>query len=1417
MNEKYWDEIYSDISRIRPWEKPEWVNVCKKKIEQCLYGFSQRKCPVSLLDFGCGSGTYFPLFLQMGMNCITGVDISKTVVKYLKKKYEKNPSIQLIAGGIETCPSNGVKYDVIVFWGVAHHINPKEWDGYLQCFQSHLSDDGVLLVSGWGGGDPRFRQGSPAFSVHSHKQTWSIDGLRPLLESRFTVEEFGNLHFEDEDPLLCSDAFDYYVCKKKMSIESRQLSSLRSYLSTLYDRISFTQFIRYSFEADVKNAQMDRETSITYYRDKEEVKEIFGRLMQQVTEKCGRGTSFTTEIYQRPQKNNIFVEMSAAPQKLVCVGSSEGIRYSFVGGGETCSAGGDEAKRYDIQSMSVKELFSLIEEGNILRYTGCEFDKLEKVGIYSRDDAFAEKLFYAFNHGKRLFFYYFNNATLSVSHKELGDGGLMIYASSALSDKELKKIDILFKRWASTLSIESFSKLSTKLATKSAIASIMSRNGSHNIGSHVLAALSHNVGTMPDDRVLYQYIQHRMDYIATVTTELPSWAASTMFIGEMMRAFLSQHHLLEYIASSEGLKAYKFQDLNIDLRKQFKTVQIHVSYGSSKSALMPVFSFDGKGLEHPIENDVALAIPGGVVGQHAFFTIVENVIRNAAKHGWSSEAEDERKKKNLEIHIDVVDDANKDYVTFCIWDNMSSVDINCHQKERGDVLSFIKKIEKGNGTENTDLKIEDALSAAQASILIKRYEEETSSGFSGEKILAKDGALPLHWRQQVLMDQRIIHPDGSLRRENWGLAEIKISAGYLQRRTVGQMGGLDVLQGEDYIVRAIVLENENDKKWHLGYEFKVSRPRKMLIVTANPPENISEWIYEGVHFLELSKAKELLEKWRKGEKTDAFSAEYLVVESVCEVLGRANFNEAIKDLAAVPFPFRVLAGDHVSAGEDGLTIIPFIKMDDLRIGADWKLAKDIVTCVSETWMDYCCKRWDYDSASVHIDLNTSGNEGGAGQALISDADIWRLLFTEYFHSTLESFSDENCAEDIKSFRRCLLENRTRYKFFADDLIVIKQLAGEKLSIDYLDDNSIIARQFQYLLRPDNMIVPRNFPADKIKHELEVVMGESEATDFAAKLQALYSSYLMDCRPDINRMIRHFKLAFKQLDVMLRKYEERIVTLPHAFSILKEAKGTGPKVVHKDTDRNGDKVIIYNRHHKVTKADLKNTNYLYVEPLSGSQSYLNRLSAYSRHDFMQSTGDQALIKTQLIENALMRILIVDERVSRFLRSHDKSRLVFRAMNIWCLDETGKTTDGCLLQEADKAVGQLLVMTHNVDSDEDKFSTFLNAAENAVIEAKKHGKKDQKGPFDILIIHQGILDKWCKDAASVTGMETIIDKLKEVVDYVVITTGRGTPANIPPCTRILPFSTIESTLFKLYPEKMTLVDSIMNVLPLGGIRK
>lgn len=93
-------------------------------------------------------------------------------------------------------------------------------------------------------------------------------------------------------------------------------------------------------------------------------------------------------------------------------------------------------------------------------------------------------------------------------------------------------------------------------------------------------------------------------------------------------------------------------------------------------------------------------------------------------------------------------------------------------------------------------------------------------------------------------------------------------------------------------------------------------------------------------------------------------------------------------------------------------------------------------------------------------------------------------------------------------------------------------------------------------------------------------------------------------------------------------------------------------------------------------------------------------------------------------------------------------------------------------------------------------------------------DIKYKFDILIIHQGLLDKWLPgEMKTSAGVDFFLDSLKEYFRYVVVTTGRGKPANIPLDARVIPFSCIESFLFQKYPEKLLLTDTIMNLLPYG----
>ena len=92
------------------------------------------------------------------------------------------------------------------------------------------------------------------------------------------------------------------------------------------------------------------------------------------------------------------------------------------------------------------------------------------------------------------------------------------------------------------------------------------------------------------------------------------------------------------------------------------------------------------------------------------------------------------------------------------------------------------------------------------------------------------------------------------------------------------------------------------------------------------------------------------------------------------------------------------------------------------------------------------------------------------------------------------------------------------------------------------------------------------------------------------------------------------------------------------------------------------------------------------------------------------------------------------------------------------------------------------------------------------------KQPSGSYDILIIHQGIIDKWCS-AHDKTVVGTLLKNLRQRVPFVVVTTGRGRPDNIPDDARVLPFTSVESTIFRKYPEKLVLVNTVMNILPTG----
>ncbi|RMF55072.1 MAG: hypothetical protein D6748_15665, partial [Calditrichaeota bacterium] len=474
-----------------------------------------------------------------------------------------------------------------------------------------------------------------------------------------------------------------------------------------------------------------------------------------------------------------------------------------------------------------------------------------------------------------------------------------------------------------------------KISLSSALVGIMSRNASHNIGSHVLSRIAtkgidgwtegvsideilqtyfdvskrfqlgihskiakdwfeeegdkfENVTDVirnkferrleapfrwsKDVQFLSRYIQQRMDFIAQISTEWPDWSEPAYLLKDLLRWFLHQKHLLNYIAASENLGAALFDEQTgkpkpisdevegdirfhvcmvppdewqkpanrSDLTKaveqriiQIKNGCLHSTSQNQEESVKSDSSKckkgktenddpcedchrillempDGKPVQMNDERDVLLAIPGGLVGYHAFYVILENIIRNAAKHGFVRHNSD---TKHLDIVIEILHDPDEN-----IGVQIKQTTSEGKNPKRPACL----------------FRIYDNVS------LVKTEKNE------GVELWGDQG-------MNTKLGTSIIDETGQLRKEDWGLAEMKIAAGYLQRREILHIGGeeedirgakpntlpngkLDEFmkeQGElDTGARAIIRAVKSPIGT-LGYEFFVPRPRMVGIVCEN--------------------------------------------------------------------------------------------------------------------------------------------------------------------------------------------------------------------------------------------------------------------------------------------------------------------------------------------------------------------------------------------------------------------------------------------------------------------------------------------------------------------------------------------------------------------------------------------------------
>lgn len=334
-----------------------------------------------------------------------------------------------------------------------------------------------------------------------------------------------------------------------------------------------------------------------------------------------------------------------------------------------------------------------------------------------------------------------------------------------------------------------------KHGTKAAVAAIMSRNMSHNIGSHVLSywgnklrksvdalddqnkfssasitnictALSrHEIGKIASDigkisdvqkkqnninnqvfrpsESLFDYLKKRMDFIAEITTTVPAWETTLSLKNDLIEIFQRQFAILDNIARSEGFcYAPCFENKDTEIREilnNYQCKKVDSGWKNCKKETVicerlpdenDVSDSEPQPMQIKYEgNDYPVSIPHGVVGKQAFFSILENFIRNSAKHGG------EKVKNNIK---------------------------NCKVKK---ALIFTVKAEEAKGGDYIEVTLSDNIGNCA-------------------DVIDKDGSRVIDHLKKAVDDKKYTGSDGRIKKGSWGIKEMKVSANFLRKREV---------------------------------------------------------------------------------------------------------------------------------------------------------------------------------------------------------------------------------------------------------------------------------------------------------------------------------------------------------------------------------------------------------------------------------------------------------------------------------------------------------------------------------------------------------------------------------------------------------------------------------------------------------
>jgi hypothetical protein len=224
-------------------------------------------------------------------------------------------------------------------------------------------------------------------------------------------------------------------------------------------------------------------------------------------------------------------------------------------------------------------------------------------------------------------------------------------------------------------------------------------------------------------------------------------------------------------------------------------------------------------------------------------------------------------------------------------------------------------------------------------------------------------------------------------------------------------------------------------------------------------------------------------------------------------------------------------------------------------------------------------------------------------------------------------------------------------------------------------------------------------------------------------------------------------------------------------------------------------IIGENNELITEFDAYTKKLVYSENISGGLSFFNQLQESVEEPSKYSSK---IFLIRYIENSLLRIGICDERFQEWwgLKDDNKAGSIVQSRVMpFYIEDISKYA-----QKPIAGNGFYIIMN------ESGFDIYPKDYELKKI----WSLNNDDGKIDFLIIHQGILDEWQENNKSKENLTRKILEIKDEIPFVICTSGRGMPDNLPYGVKFIPFSSIEASMVGDYFEKFTLLRQVLKLI-------